>query len=343
MKRVSFIASCVAVFLLTTVNGFAQLGQGTIQGKVLDREGKPLQGAIARVQNLGTKQTDETKTNKSGGYSLTGLYQGRYKVTLIVDGHAVMAVGEATGDDIFVASGQDTTVNFDMRKAPSTPPPDAGPAPAPANAASSKGKSDAEKKASEQMRAAFTAGVAALKAKNYDEAIKQLQLAGEKDPSQAAIFGNLGLAFLRTKKYDDAVVALRKSLALNPNDAGVHASLGLALGESGKIEEALQEAQEVAKLDPKLAGEGYYNLGAILSERGKSKEGVELFKKAIEIDPQNALSYYQLGVAYFASSDTIPAAIPALEKYLQLQPNGENVEAAKQLLQAAKAAAPAKK
>jgi Flp pilus assembly protein TadD len=338
MRLISSIAGFVAAVLIP-VSLFAQTDSGSIQGKVLDREGKPLPGAIARVQNTSTNQIDEAKTNKNGGYSIAGLYQGKYKVTLIVDGHAAMVRGEAVGDDIFVNSGQEQTINFDLRKAPATPPPDV--APAPANAAN-KGKSDADKKASAEMRAAFNAGMAALKAQNLEEAIKQFQLAGEKDPSQPAIFGNLGLALLRSKKYDDAAAAFRKSIALNPGDAGVHASLSLALGESGKIEEAQQEVQEVAKLDPSLAGQGYYNLGAILSERGKSKEGVELFKKAIEIDPKNTKSYYQLGLAYFGSPDTMPAAITALEKYLQLEPNGENAPTAKQLIEAAKASAPRK-
>jgi Flp pilus assembly protein TadD len=337
MRRISSLAGFAAAVVLVPVIVFAQqqIGQeGAISGKVLGRDGKPLQGAAVRIESASANELDEVKTNKSGGYNITGLLQGKYKVTLIVDGHAAMVRGETTGDEIYVVSGQEQTVNFDMRKAPATPPPDVAPL-------SAKGKVD--KKASDEMRAAFAAGMAALKAQNYDEAIKQLQLAGEKDPSQAAIFGNLGLAFLRSKKYSDAVEPFRKSIALNPGDAGVHASLSMALGESGKIDEARQEVDEVAKLDPSKAGQGYFNVGAILLEQGKSKEGVDLFKKAIEVDPKYAASYYQLGVAYFGSPDTIPSAIPMLQKYLELDPNGRDAEAAKQLLAAAKAAAPATK
>ena len=338
MRSISTIAGVVAAVFLIPVIGFAQgVGQGTVQGKVLDRDGKPLQGAVLRMENTGTHQLDETKTNKNGAYSLSGLFQGKYKVTLIVDGHAVMVRGDVVGEDLFVNGLQDLTVNFDMRKAPSTPPPDVAPV-----RAANKGKSDADKKADAEMRTAFNNGMSAMKAQNYDEAIKQFQLAAQKDSTQAAVFGNLGLALLRTKKYNDAADALRKSLALNPADAGVHASLSLALGEAGKTDEAQQEAQEVAKLDPSLAGQGYYNVGAILLDRGKMKEAVELFKKAIEIDPKNALAYYQIGLANFSSPDTSPAAITALEKYLQLEPNGANANTAKQLIDAARAAAPKK-
>jgi tetratricopeptide (TPR) repeat protein len=77
--------------------------------------------------------------------------------------------------------------------------------------------------------------------------------------------------------------------------------------------------QEVAKLNPALAGQSYYNLGAVLTNRGRSKEAVEAFKKSIDIDPNNAKSYYQLGLAYFGTQETIPDAVPALEKFLSLE------------------------
>jgi tetratricopeptide (TPR) repeat protein len=287
-----------------------------------------------RIQNVSVNEITEAKTNKNGGFVISGLLQGKYKVALIVDGKAVMARGESTGDEVYVNANQEQTVNFDMRKAPAVAPTDV-----PAAPSANKGKNAAEKKADQEMRAAFKAGMDAMKANNFDEAVKQLQLAAEKDQSQAAVFGNLGLALLRTKKYDDAAAAFKKSIALNPADAGVHNSLSLALAESGKLDEAQQEAQEVAKLDPSKAGQSYFNIAAVFSERGKSKEAVELFKKSIEIDPKYPGSYYQLGVAYMGSPDTMASAVSALQKYLELDPNGANAESAKALIAAAKATA----
>lgn len=335
MKRISVIAILFAAVVATPIMGFAQqTGEGAINGKVLDRDGKPLQGAIVRIQNNATNQIDMATTNKTGSYSIAGLYVGRYKAQLIVDKQVVMGIGETQGDAIFVADGQATNVNFDMRKAPANAAPKAA---IPAPGKPDKAKAEAEKKADSEMRAAFNAGIAAMKAQNWDEAVKQFQAAAEKDPSQAAIFGNLGMALLRTKKYDDSIEAFKKSIALSPTDAGVHGQLSLAYGESGKMDDAEKEVQEAAKLDPTQAGISYYNLGAVMLLRGKTKEAVDMFKKAVEADPKNAPSYYQLGIAYFGSTDTIPAAISALEKYLQLDPNGTNAESAKQLIAAAKA------
>ena len=330
MKFASLMRVVVTVALLSPRLD-AQIGQSSIHGKVLDREGKPLQGAVVRVEHLTTHQADDAKTNRNGDYSLSGLFQGQYKASVSVDGRVVMVRGEGAGNAIYLSNGTDPNVSFDLRNAPATPPP------APAAAAASGDAKAPDKKTVDEVKTAYSAGLAAINAKNFDEAVRQLQLAAEKDPTQSAVFGNLGLAFFNLKKYDDAVAAYRKSIALNPADPAIHALVSLALASAGKVDEAAQAVQEVAKLDPAMAGQSYYNLGAILTNRGRSKEAVDAFNKAIAIDPKNAQSYYQLGIAYFASPETIPLAISALEKFLQLESTGPNAEAAKQLIEAAKA------
>src|SRR5262245_27558801 len=184
MRLVSKILPVVAIAMFCAIPSFAQIGQGSLHGKVLDREGKPQQGAVIRVEAVATHQTDEAKTNRNGDYSLSGLYNGKYKVTVILENRAVMVKGDAVGDDIYVSDGRDATVNFDLRNAPATPPP----TPAAATAAGPRGggggndkaAAEAANKAAGELKAAFDAGRAAMEAKNYDEAIKQFQLAAEK-------------------------------------------------------------------------------------------------------------------------------------------------------------------
>src|SRR5438128_401649 len=85
-----------------------------------------------------------------------------------------------------------------------------------------------------------------------------------------------------------------------------------------------------------------------VSEEARQK-AAEAFKKAIEYNPQMAQAYYQLGISYFGAPDTIPQAIPTLQKFQELvaalpkeqqTPFANDVEAAKQLIEAAKASAP---
>jgi tetratricopeptide (TPR) repeat protein len=327
----------LVIAALMTLPAYAQTGSGGVHGKVIDRDGKPVSGAQIRFDNQTTHQADTVKTNKSGDYSIVGLYAGKYKAYLFVDGKPVMIRGEKVGDEIQVNDTTDTRVNFDMKDAPTTTVAVPG-----APSGNAKEKAAADKKNNEEMKAAFNAGVAALRASNFEEAVKQFQLASEKDPGQPAIFGNMGVALVALKKYDDAIAAYRKSLALKADDAPTQALLSLALANAGKTDEASQAVEEVAKLDPALAGQSYYNLGAILTNRGKSKEAVEVFKKAIAVDPKNSSSYYQLGIAYFGSPDTIPQAVSSFEKYLELMPTGPDAETAKQFIAAGKAQLPKK-
>src|SRR5881392_605835 len=90
-----------AAAALVTMTSYAQVGSGNVRGKVVDREGKPVQGAIVRVENTTSHQTDDGKTGRNGEYSIIGLYGGQYKATLIIDGRAVMVRGEGTGNAFF--------------------------------------------------------------------------------------------------------------------------------------------------------------------------------------------------------------------------------------------------
>jgi tetratricopeptide (TPR) repeat protein len=279
----------------------------------VDRDGKPVQGAEIRVDNQTTHQPDYTKTNKNGDYSIVGLYAGKYKAYLFIGGKPVMIKGDGVGNELAITETTDMRVNFDMKDAPTTTIVVPGVA-----SGNTKEKAAADKKNNEEMKAAFNLGAAAMKANNFEEAVKQYQLAAEKDPGQPAIFGNMGVALAALKKYDDAVAAYRKSLALKQDDATTQPLFNITIANTGKIDKAMQ-AVEVAKLDPIGRTELLYNLGAILTNRGKSGWTVEVFKKRLRLTPRMPSSYSQLGIAYF-SLDGYDSQATALEKYLELQP-----------------------
>ena len=199
-SRIGILA--IAIFVSSIA--YAQVGAGLAHGKVVDRDGKPVQGATVLWENPNLHTTAETKTNKNGAYSLSGLYAGKYKATVIVGGKALMVQGEGTGNELQIVDNTDLPLNFNLNEV------SAGDLAALAASGGGKDKKPAvSKKAAEEMKAAFTAGTAALKASNYEEAARQFQIAAEKDPSQPATFVNLGLALSNLKKYDDAVAAYR--------------------------------------------------------------------------------------------------------------------------------------
>src|SRR5262245_64517210 len=94
MKLAFKILAVLAVTVFVAVPTFAQ---GSMHGKVVDREGKPVVGATIAIEHLSTHQRDDVKTNRNGEYSISGLFNGQYKVIVVQEGRAVMARGETTG------------------------------------------------------------------------------------------------------------------------------------------------------------------------------------------------------------------------------------------------------
>ena len=186
----------------------------------------------------------------------------------------------------------------------------------------------------------------------YDDAIQQFQAAAEVDPTQHVVFAQLGEAYsgkaaiakaAADKKsfYDKSIDSYQKALTLKPDDPSYHNNYALALANDGKYDEAQAELGKAADLDKPNAGRYYFNLGAILVNSNHMKEAADAFRKATEADPNFADAYYQLGVSLtgMASVDPktgkvnpAPGTLEALQKYVELQPNGPNTAAAKSLL-----------
>ena len=330
MKFAYKILPFLVMAMLIAIPSFAQTGN--LHGKVTDPDGKPMTGATISIDRQGITQHFEVKTDNKGQFLHAGLPTGQYQVSVMKDGKKLMTM---PGN---VRFGGDTAVDFDLKAAAAAGVSDE----ARAKAAEEKAKAEATKASFEQARTA-------LINKQYDEAIRLFKEAAEKDPTQHVIFANLADAYSQAKKYDDAAAAYQKAIELKPDEAAYYNNLGIVEGNAGKIDDATKALQKAAELNPPGAGQSYYNLGAVLTNRGRTKEASDAFKKAIEYNPQMAQAYYQLGISYFGQPNTIPEAIPTLEKFQQLvaalpkeqqAPFANDVEASKQLIEAAKAAAP---
>jgi tetratricopeptide (TPR) repeat protein len=322
MKAASKIMLFLFVATLFAIPTYAQTG--SISGKVLDTEGRPQAGITVVIERQGIAGRYQVNTNANGQYTHAGLPTGAYKLSATREGRTL-----ATLENIRVTFGGNTTADFDFKILA-----------AEASQDEARAQIEAEKAAAEAMKVAFEAGRAALAAKNFPEAIKQFEDASTKDPNQHVVFANLADAYSGARQFDKAADAYKKAVELKPDEGAYHNNLGIALGNAGKVEEASAALQKAAEVSPTTAGQAYYNLGAVLTNRGRTKEAGDAFKKAIEYSPDMAPAYYQLGISYFGNPTTIPEAIPVLEKFLTMQPTGPDADAAKQLIEAAKAAAP---
>ncbi len=351
--------------LLLALTSFAQIT--AIEGDVKGEDGSPKLNAVIKITRTDIKGNYTCKSNKKGHYFYNGLPLGTYNVTVEVDGKEMDGV-----NGVRTRLGDPVPVNFDLQKIAQQRAAKAAQATAAASTGAApqltkeqeRGMTKEQKEAydkaikdregamkkNKELNDAFTAGLAALQAKDYDTAVTNLAKASELDPKQVAVWAQLAEAYVgaaskKTGPEFDATMAkgteaYTKALELNPADAATHNNFALALAKAKKFPEMQAELQKAAELDPPKAGQYYYNLGALLVNAGQAEPAGAAFKKAIELDPNHADSYYQYGVylvgkASFAADGKVtpvPGTVEAFQKYLQLAPTGQFADSAKGML-----------
>ena len=97
---------CGVVIFGGSLAAFGQFGSG-VQGTVSDSSGAVVPGATVTVTNIATNRSTDVTTNDSGFYSVSGLAQGTYRVTVTRQGFSKKVV------DNFVVAAE-TTAGLDV-------------------------------------------------------------------------------------------------------------------------------------------------------------------------------------------------------------------------------------
>lgn len=350
----SFLGAAVLVILLPAA--FAQF-TGSVKGTVKDEQGKPMPNATVELQNNDNGQKYKLKTNGKGEYFSLGIQPGKYKVTLENNGQPIF---QLTNVPIGLEQPE-ATVDIDLQKeranqaeggAQAAKGGKAQPQAQPQLTEEQKKKIEAAQK--EQMTVKtlnekLAQASEAEKAGNPDQAVQILAQATQMDATRDLLWARLGDAYRlagakktdraqQSQDYAQAADAYQKALQIKPT-AEYYNNFGDALAKSGKTEEAIKAYTTAAQLDPPGAGRYYFNMGAVLTNTGKTDEAVQAFDKAIAADPTRADAYYWKGVnllgkAKLEGSKMVapPGTAEAFNKYLELQPNGQFADPAKQML-----------
>jgi tetratricopeptide (TPR) repeat protein len=94
----------------------------------------------------------------------------------------------------------------------------------------------------------FKQGVAALSAKQYENALGLFRKALERNAKDSYIYYNMAEAMLFLKKYAEAEKALDQAIALNPQSSEAHQRLGLVYEKQKKWDLALASYQKAAAI-----------------------------------------------------------------------------------------------
>jgi tetratricopeptide (TPR) repeat protein len=294
---------------LVLVMAASALAQSVLRGKVVDAQGKPVEGATVLFEADAANRKIETKTDGKGEFLQVGLQSGSYKVTASKQG---VGAQQLTAN---VRQGQNAPLNFTI--------------------AAGGGMSAAEKENQAIAQAAASAGLAAMKAGNHDEAIAKFNEVIAKVPTCSDCYYNIGVANAAKQKYPEAEAAFKKVIELKPDSGEAYTGLANAYNAQKKFDLAAEASGNAAKYSGGGAGgaEASYNQGVVLFNGGKFAEAKPAFEAAVKADPTMAVAYYQLGMTAL-NLGQIPDAVAALEGYLKADPNGPKAAEVKQSLPA---------
>lgn len=215
----------------------------------------------------------------------------------------------------------------------------------------------------ESINALITQYQAAAAAKDWKAAIAPLQGMTTADPTRWEYFQALGSAQFNVEDYENAVQSYQKGIEVaegyasgatpkdpkNPNsdpakakagEGQMLASQGNAYLKLNKKTEAIAAFTKAADLDPN-PGTAYFNLCATQYNSGNTEGALAACDKAIAADPNKADAYFIKGSLMLATSSldkdgkvkATPGTAEALNKYLELAPDGPHAADVKQMLE----------
>jgi tetratricopeptide (TPR) repeat protein len=346
MRSRTSLALIAAVLLAFVASAaWSQATLTAVEGVVTDG-GKPAAGVMVILTHKGTGKAYKAKTDKDGRFSMVGLVRGEYEVQINSSTnealyhektHAIVAEGKGTEELNFeINSGTAAKVTKEQVEA-----------------------IKAQNAKAENMNALINQAQAAMTAKNYEAAIAPLTQLSAQDPADYEFPMSLANAQFNMGRYDDAVASYEKAIQVakstQPDSkkpytdpAKVKNSVSQMLTNQGnaylklkKNPEAIAAFTKAAEMSPN-PGTAYFNICATQYNTGNTEGALAACDKAIAANPNNADAYFikgslMFGMGTMGKDNTYtapPGAAEALNKYLELSPDGPHANDVKAMMQA---------
>ena len=332
------------LFLAAAVSAWSQATNARIKGTIT-AGGKPLPDVQVVLTSRDNGRKFKFKTDKNGQFSQYGVPFGPYDEEVFnASGEAIfkkpiqiIAEAGTTENDVSVdvssgGAGQPTVSKEELERL----------------------KGEREKALGENALIAQLNP--ALQAKDWATAEPILQKLIAMNPARWDYQQALGNAQLSLNKYDDAVATFEKAIPLAEaakNDpkgdpAKAKSAVAQMLTNEGnaylklkKNDKAVESYTKAAAMDPN-PGTAYFNLCATQYNSGNTQGALAACDKAIQADPNRADAYFIKGSLMLGDSkqdkegklQAPPGTSEALNKYLELAPDGPHAGDVKAMLQA---------
>jgi len=153
--------------------------------------------------------------------------------------------------------------------------------------------------AAQQPNPQLVAGINAIDAADYEQAVTSLKQAVAAQPNSEVALFHLGIAYFYLQQYPEALAAFRKAEQLSPARPGVQLYIGNIYAAQGALEEAINAyRKELFKLAGPQKTDVLVVLGRTLARTGQLDQAKKALSKAIYYDPKYVEAYYQLGQVY---------------------------------------------
>jgi tetratricopeptide (TPR) repeat protein len=289
----------------------ASSSQARLTGKVTDTAGNPLEGVTVTV----TAKAISTfklvlKTDKRGVYATivndaTMPYHLKFEKEGYVrfEGDKKVAIGDTGGLDARLLKVSEAQA--------------AATATAPISA-------------SEVAVSTYNEGVDLMNAGNRAGAEAKFLEAARKNADVPSVWRALTVIAFDKKDWAKTIEYGQKATDLDPSLTNLYSMMSEAAKQSGDKKGAAEYLARYAEANPDTP-EMLYNKGIEAYNHNKMKDAEESLGKAVAAKPEYALAHFWLGMASINLKKNA-AAKEHLQKYLELEPKGEEADTAKEML-----------
>ena len=134
--------------------------------------------------------------------------------------------------------------------------------------------------------------------KNYEEAIKNYDLAIQVDSNYIDAYFNKGLSNFNQRKYADAKVNFNKAAQLRPKYYQAHYNYGVSLTNLGDFKNAITAYSEVIKLKADYT-QAYLNRAIAYTNVKDYEKAIADYSSVIKLNPKNGQAYHNRGALQF--------------------------------------------